>query len=241
MNSLCHLVCLLGVGSTYGRLTDDSVEILQALLLAHSPAALQRYRMGGLRSSNIPTMATSVKERILTETWGLDNLQASPGSNKQKNRKGRGDAAGQGQTCGFGNDGMKARSGPGVRPGFEGGQTPTYRKLPKYVGRPMGPGYTRKAYNLIKMDTLSKLPAESDVTIQSLLDARLISKAKKTFGTKKLFKVVGHDDATPAQGLTVRAHAFTEGARKAIEANGGKAILISETKGEDIVEGDEAE
>lgn len=241
MNTLCHLVCLIGVGIAQGRLTEDGVEMLQALLLAQSPAALQRYGMRGLRSSNTPSMAASVKERILTETWGLNNLQVSPGSHKAKTRKGRGNSAGQGTTCGFGNDGMKARSGPGVRAGFEGGQTPTYRTLPKYVGRPMGPGYTRKAYNLIKMDTLSKLPENSEVTIQSLLDARLIAKAKKTYGTKKLFKVVGYNGASPAQGLTVRAHAFTEGARQAIEANGGKAILISETKGEDIVEGDEAE
>ena len=60
-------------------------------------------------------------------------------------------SAGQGVTCGFGNRGQKARAGSGTRPGFEGGQTPLYRRLPKWVGKPTGPGHTKKVYGLVKV------------------------------------------------------------------------------------------
>jgi len=68
----------------------------------------------------------------------LGNLQPAPGSKKGKNRKGRGIAAGQGATCGFGMRGQKSRSGAPTRPGFEGGQMPLYRRLPKLVGKGKG-------------------------------------------------------------------------------------------------------
>lgn len=74
----------------------------------------------------------------------MDTLKPAPGSRQRHKRKGRGIAAGQGASCGFGMRGQKSRSGPGVRAGFEGGQQPLYRRLPKLVGRPMGPGHTKK-------------------------------------------------------------------------------------------------
>lgn len=74
----------------------------------------------------------------------VDTLKSSPGSRHRHKRKGRGISAGQGASCGFGMRGQKSRSGPGVRAGFEGGQTALYRRLPKLVGRPMGPGHTKK-------------------------------------------------------------------------------------------------
>lgn len=74
----------------------------------------------------------------------VDTLKPAPGSRHRHKRKGRGIAAGQGASCGFGMRGQKSRSGPGVRAGFEGGQTPLYRRLPKLVGRPMGPGHSKK-------------------------------------------------------------------------------------------------
>ena len=83
------------------------------------------------------------------------NLHPAPGSRQKKTRKGRGIAAGQGASCGFGMRGQKSRSGPGVRKGFEGGQQPLYRRLPKYVGRPTGPGHTKTVYNTIKLDELN--------------------------------------------------------------------------------------
>eukprot|EP00168_Porphyra_purpurea_P015808 TRINITY_DN494_c0_g1_i5.p4 TRINITY_DN494_c0_g1~~TRINITY_DN494_c0_g1_i5.p4 ORF type:complete len:125 (-),score=24.55 TRINITY_DN494_c0_g1_i5:178-552(-) len=79
------------------------------------------------------------------DVWTLTNLRPAPGSQHRKKRKGRGDAAGQGASCGFGMRGQKSRSGRPTRAGFEGGQTPLYRRLPKFVGRPMGPGHTKRS------------------------------------------------------------------------------------------------
>lgn len=83
------------------------------------------------------------------------NIRPAPGSRHRKKRKGRGIAAGQGATCGFGMRGQKSRSGKSVRAGFEGGQNPLYRRLPKFVGKPLGPGHKRKIYNIIKLDQLN--------------------------------------------------------------------------------------
>lgn len=87
----------------------------------------------------------------------LDNLKPAPGSRKSQTRKGRGIAAGQGATCGFGMRGQKSRSGRSVPAGFEGGQNPLYRRLPKFQGKPMGPGHTKKIYNIIKLDQLNSV------------------------------------------------------------------------------------
>ena len=91
----------------------------------------------------------------------FDNIRPAPGSRKKKTRKGRGIAAGQGATCGFGMRGQKARSGKPTRSGFEGGQQPLYRRLPKFVGKPMGPGHKKKIYNIIKLDELNDVAAGS--------------------------------------------------------------------------------
>ena len=81
---------------------------------------------------------------VVLDKVAVDTLKPAPGSRHRHKRKGRGIAAGQGASCGFGMRGQKSRSGPGVRAGFEGGQTALYRRLPKLVGRPMGPGHTKK-------------------------------------------------------------------------------------------------
>ena len=97
------------------------------------------------------------------ETIDLSNLKVAPGSKQRGKRKGRGIAAGQGASCGFGMRGQKSRSGRSVRPGFEGGQIPLYRRLPKFVGRPMGPGHTKVEYDLIKLSHLNEMPEGSEV------------------------------------------------------------------------------
>lgn len=94
----------------------------------------------------------------------VDTLKSSPGSRHRHKRKGRGIAAGQGASCGFGMRGQKSRSGPGVRAGFEGGQTALYRRLPKLVGRPMGPGHTKKVSALCpRLETISSIPRFSKI------------------------------------------------------------------------------
>ena len=105
----------------------------------------------------------SVLNDVENTVFTLDNLKPAPGSRHRRKRKGRGIAAGQGATCGFGMRGQKARAGRPTRPGFEGGQTPLYRRLPKYVGKPMGPGHTKTIYNIIKTDALNEVASGTTV------------------------------------------------------------------------------
>mmetsp|Transcript_27352 Transcript_27352/g.76036 ORF Transcript_27352/g.76036 Transcript_27352/m.76036 type:complete len:256 (+) Transcript_27352:32-799(+) len=148
-----------------------------------------------------------------------------PGSRKRRLRVGRGISAGQGATCGRGMRGQNSRAGGGVRPGFEGGQTPLYRRLPKFVGRTMR-GHTRIEYELIKMDMLNKVAPNSEVDFSALFDQGIMTKANKG---RKIFKVLGGEELK-VQGLTVKAHAFTSSAREAIEKAGGKCVVLSPTR-----------
>jgi len=158
-------------------------------------------------------------------TLDLSNMKASPGSHKTKTRKGRGISAGQGATCGFGTRGQKSRSGRSVRPGFEGGQIPLYRRLPKFVGRPMGPGHSKTLYGIVKLNVLNSVAEGSTVDYESLQESSLVSKSKF-----KLKKVVGGPEEYTAKGLTVKAHAFTATARAAIEGNGGTCVVLPRTQ-----------
>ena len=184
------------------------------------------------RSSNLSMKIYDWKRRtadesaIHTEEFTFDNLRSAPGSRKRKNRKGRGIAAGQGASCGFGMRGQKSRSGRPTRPGFEGGQQPLYRRLPKFQGRPTGPGHSKKLFNLIKLDELNGADEGSTVSFDTLLEAGSTTKAK--YSIHKV--VVGRADFS-AKGVTVQAHAFTQAARDAIEGSGGKCELLSRTTG----------
>lgn len=152
------------------------------------------------------------------ELFTFENLRSAPGSRHRKKRKGRGYAAGQGGTCGFGNRGQKARAGPGVTAGFEGGQNPLWRRTPKLRGRPMGPGHKRTIYQLVGLRQLEE--AAEGATVK--LDDR-------SGGKPVLFKVGGlkkNQTVTLPSNLTVKAHAFTATARAAIEAAGGKCVII---------------
>ena len=159
----------------------------------------------------------------------MDNIRSAPGATKRKTRKGRGISAGQGATCGFGMRGQKSRSGRPTRAGFEGGQTPLYRRLPKLVGRPTGPGHTNEVFSLIKLGQLSTLEPNSEVDYAALMEKGLVTKAKQD-----ILKVVGSasDDVPLPEGLTVKAHAFTQSAQSKIEAAGGKCVLLSKTTNE---------
>lgn len=154
----------------------------------------------------------------------LDNIKAAPGARKRKNRKGRGISAGQGATCGFGMRGQKSRAGRPTRPGFEGGQQPLYRRLPKFAGKPTGPGHQKELFNLIKLDDINGAAEGSTVNFEGLLETGATTKAK--YNIHKV--VVGREDFT-AKGVTVQAHAFTKGAQEAIEGAGGKCELLSKT------------
>jgi len=176
------------------------------------------------------TVATPIEE------MDLSNLRASPGSHKSKTRKGRGISAGQGKSCGFGDRGQKSRSGRSVRPGFEGGQIPLYRRIPKFVGRPMGSGHEYTKYGIVKLDKLNSLSEGSVVDYANLQEQRLVSKSKF-----KLKKVVGGPTEFTAKGITIKAHAFTESARAAIEGSGGTCIVLPKTAPLEGAEGEASE
>merc|ERR1711988_352686 len=172
----------------------------------------------------------------LPSGYSLADLKPAPGSRKRKTRKGRGISAGQGASCGFGMRGQKSRSGRPTRPGFEGGQMPLYRRVPKFVGRPMGPGHTKTKYGLIKLEYLNKAEEGQEVDYDALMEVGAVTKSKY-----KLKKVVGGGDLT-TKGLTVKAHAFTSTAVDAIEANGGTCVLLSPTTNQpSVMEEEESE
>lgn len=176
----------------------------------------------------------------------LGNLAPAPGSKKGKTRKGRGIAAGQGATCGFGMRGQKSRSGRPTRAGFEGGQMPLYRRLPKRVGKGMGrDGHEKANFGLLNLAVLNKCADNSEVTYESCLEAGHMTKLHIKKGPtvlrgKQLVKIIGCNDENrepvklSAKGLTVKAHAFTASAVEQIQANGGKCVLLNPVTGEDL-------
>jgi large subunit ribosomal protein L15 len=147
----------------------------------------------------------------------LDELRPAPGANKSRKRVGRGPGSGHGKTSGKGHKGQHARSGGGKRPGFEGGQMPLYRRIPKRGFLPHG-GKTE--YAIVNLKSLATFAAGSVVDPDSLVKARLIKN-----GHRGLVKILGGGDIEHA--LTVKAHAVSESARQKIEAKGGRIEVLA--------------
>jgi len=144
----------------------------------------------------------------------LDELRPAPGSNKKRKRVGRGDGSGHGKTSGRGHKGQGARSGGNVQPGFEGGQMPLQRRLPKRgFHNPF-----RIEMAVVNVAQLEGLPTGSEATPETLALQGLIN------GKKRQVKILGEGSLSKA--LTVRAHGFSAKAKEKIEAAGGKAELI---------------
>lgn len=144
----------------------------------------------------------------------LNEIKAPVGAVKAPKRKGRGTATGQGKTAGRGQDGQKSRSGGGVRPGFEGGQMPLSRRLPKR-------GFThifKTNYSVVNISSLNVFEDGTVVTPELLKEKRIIRKFND--GTK----ILGNGEMT--KKLTIKAHKFTQSAKQKIEAAGGKAEVI---------------
>ena len=144
----------------------------------------------------------------------LHELSPAPGSAKPAWRKGRGHGSGNGKTAGKGHKGQNARSGGGVRPGFEGGQLPLYRKLPKR-------GFTNifsKEYAIVNVEDLNKFENGATVDVAALLESGIIRKELDGL------KVLGNGEIT--KKLTVKAKIFSASAKEKIEAAGGKAEVI---------------
>ncbi|SBO43568.1 50S ribosomal protein L15 [Cyanobium sp. NIES-981] len=145
----------------------------------------------------------------------LQSLQANPGARRRKLRKGRGIAAGQGASCGFGMRGQKSRSGRPTRPGFEGGQMPLYRRVPKLKHFEL---VNRKEFTVINVAKLEACTAGSTVNLDSLVKQGIVTSPKHPL------KVLGNGDLSVK--LTVQASAFTASARAKIEAAGGSCEVI---------------
>ena len=144
----------------------------------------------------------------------LHELKAPAGSSRNRKRRGRGTATGQGKTGGRGMNGQKSRSGGGVRLGFEGGQMPLYRRIPKR-------GFTNvwaKDYAEVNVERLNAFEAGTVVTEEMLKEAGIISKIKDGV------KVLGRGELNTS--LTVQAHKFSKSAVEKIESAGGKAEVI---------------
>lgn len=144
----------------------------------------------------------------------LSKLKAPAGANKNKKRLGRGIGSGLGQTAGRGEKGFKSRSGSSVRPGFEGGQMPLQRRLPKVGFK----NYTRVEYQVVNVADLARFDNGTVVTPETLHAAGLVK-------GNGLVKVLGNGEF--AKNLVVQAHAFSKGATEKIQAGGGKAEVIS--------------
>ena len=145
----------------------------------------------------------------------INDLGPSEGARRKVKRLGRGIGSGLGKTSGKGHKGQKARSGGGVRPGFEGGQMPLTRRLPKV-------GFTnnfKKVYNIVNIDSLNVFEDDTVVTVELLREQGVISKIEP-YG----LKVLGNGKLT--KKLTVQAAKYSASAKEIIEKAGGKAEVV---------------
>ena len=149
-------------------------------------------------------------------TSTLNTLKANTGSRKKKLRKGRGIAAGQGASCGFGMRGQKSRSGRPTRPGFEGGQMPLYRRVPKLKHFEI---INQKNFSIVNLSKLSDFKDSEIVNVDSLVKKKLLFKPKFPL------KILGNGEVKVK--LKVHAHAFTKVAKEKIEAAGGSCEIIN--------------
>ena len=145
----------------------------------------------------------------------LHTLKPNEGSIKNRKRVGRGQGSGTGKTSGRGEKGQNARSGGGVRVGFEGGQTPLFRRLPK---RGFSNALFKKEYAIIILDELNKFEDGAEVSLKVLREMGIVKKSKDGL------KVLGN--GTLEKKLTVKANKFSASAKEQIEKLGGKAEVI---------------
>ena len=149
-------------------------------------------------------------------TSTLNSLKPNTGSRQKKLRKGRGIAAGQGASCGFGMRGQKSRSGRPTRPGFEGGQMPLYRRVPKLKHFEI---INQKKFSVINLEKLNKFNDDEVVNLDSLVKKGLLFKPKFPL------KILGNGNIKVK--LKVEAHSFTKSAKEKIEAAGGSCNVVN--------------
>jgi large subunit ribosomal protein L15 len=153
----------------------------------------------------------------------LHDLKPNEGSKKSRKRVGRGIAAGQGKTAGRGTKGQGARAGGGTRLYHQGGNLPFFRRLPFVRGKGFTP-FNRVEYNEINLDQLAEFKAGTDITPETLAEAKLVR------DTRNPVVILGRGELNVALKLTV--HRVTKGAREKIEAAGGSVEIITKEAGE---------
>ena len=144
----------------------------------------------------------------------LHDMKPADGARKARKRIGRGIGSGTGKTSGKGHEGQNARSGGGVRLGFEGGQIPLFQRLPKR-------GFTninRKEYAIVNLDVLNRFDEGTEVTPELLIETGIVSNEKSGI------KILGN--GILEKKITVKAHKFSASAKEAIEKAGGQAEVI---------------
>ncbi|KAK4260846.1 hypothetical protein QN277_003910 [Acacia crassicarpa] len=161
---------------------------------------------------------------LTTERFRLDNLGPQPGSRKKAKRKGRGHSAGQGGSCGFGMRGQKSRSGPGVQKGFEGGQMPLYRRIPKLRGIAGGmhaglPKYVH--VNLRDIEDAGFRDGE-EVSLETLKEKRVINPSGRD--ARLPLKILGEGELS--KKLTIKARAFSTSAKEKLESVGCSLTVL---------------
>ncbi len=144
----------------------------------------------------------------------LHEMKPAVGARKSRKRIGRGIGSGYGKTSGKGHKGQNARTGGGVRLGFEGGQTPLFQRLPKRGFT----NVTRKEYAVVNLDKLNLFDEGTEVTPELLLELGVVSKAKSGI------KILGNGNLE--KKLTVKAHKFSATAKAAIEKAGGQTEVV---------------
>jgi len=150
----------------------------------------------------------------MSDVMRLNSLSPAPGARKNAKRVGRGIGSGNGKTAGRGHKGQKSRSGGKVKPGFEGGQMPLQRRVPKR-------GFTnifRTEYQIVNIKNLNQFPADSEVNLETLRSAGLIKKKRVPV------KLLGHGELD--RPLKIAVHKCTKSAKERVEKAGGQVQII---------------
>lgn len=180
---------------------------------------LQRKTVSLVRAQSVEVEVEAGPER-----FRLNNLSPQPGSRKRNKRKGRGIAAGQGASCGFGMRGQKSRSGSGVRPGFEGGQMPLYRRLPKLKGIAGGMGAGLPKFVTVNIADIAAADYSEgeEVSLETLIEKRIINPSGRD--ARLRLKVLGEGELNTK--LTIKAGAFSESAKLKLELGGSTLVDV---------------
>ncbi|MFS7962371.1 putative ribosomal protein L15 [Helianthus anomalus] len=180
----------------------------------------------GVQPRKLLVVAAQIQSAVVSSNvrFRLDNLGPQPGSRKNAKRKGRGHAAGQGGSCGFGMRGQKSRSGPGVRKGFEGGQMPLYRRLPKLRGIAGGMHAGLSKYVPVNLKDIEAAGFQEgeEVSLESLKEKGLINPSGRE--RRLPLKILG--DGEVSVKLNFKARAFSAQAKEKLEAAGCSLTVL---------------